>query len=319
MHFCTVTRQIFNGKPISKRDILRPMQEFQVSSLTPHMGLSISGLDISAGLEQPTIDKLAGLIMDHKVLLFRDQTLTPEQYAKFGRSWCAKTRVDSFHEMHVPGFDDMNQVGNVGDLFEDEGYRNGAAFWHTDCAAEPDPNALTMLYSIHAPSTGGETVIADMEQAYQALDSETRQEIGDLHAWHAYSGAKPVLGGREEWEFPLTPVTENTANHFPDPVLRPLVRTHSVTARKSLYSPGGSAFAIEGMDNESAGTLMRDLKLHATQEQFCYRHQWRIGDLLMWDNSSTMHYASPTEAARSAADRRLMYRMCPLGLPSALT
>ena len=73
------------------------------------------------------------------------------------------------------------------------------------------------------------------------------------------------------------------------------------------------------MDAEAAGVMMRSLKMHATQEQFCYRHSWRVGDLLMWDNSSTMHYASPTDAARSAGDRRLMYRMCPLGLPSALT
>ena len=70
------------------------------------------------------------------------------------------------------------------------------------------------------------------------------------------------------------------------------------------------------MDTDAADVLMRKLKLHATQEQFCYRHDWHVGDLLMWDNSSTMHYASPTEAARTSGERRLMYRMCPLGLPS---
>ena len=295
------------------------MNAFSTRSLTPDFGLEVVGLNIAYGLDQPVIDELSRLIMDSKVLLFRDQVLTPAQYAKFGRSWCPKTRVDSFHEMHVAGFDDINQVGNVGDLFKDEGYRNGAAFWHTDCAAEPDPDALTMLYSIHAPQAGGATVIADMEQAYRALDSDTQETISGLGAWHAYSGAKPVLGGREEWEFPLTPVTENTANHFPDPVLRPLVRAHSVTARKSLYSPAGSAFAIDGMDTEAAGALMRKLKLHATQEQFCFRHSWRVGDLLMWDNTSTMHYASPTEASTCDGDRRLMYRICPLGLPNTFT
>ena len=291
------------------------MSHYETTPLTSGLGLEVAGLDIAAGLDESTISDLSRLIMDHKVLLFRSQSLTPEQYAKFGRSWCHTTRVDSFHEMHVEGFDDMNKVGNCGELFKDKGYRNGAAFWHTDCAAEPDPNALTMLYSIYAPASEGETVLADMEQAYDALDANAQEQIADVQAWHAYSGARTVLGGREKWEFPLTPVTDNTAANFPDPVQRPLVRCHSITGRKSLYSPAGSAFSIEGIAPDEAHDLMRKLKRHATQERFCYRHSWQVGDILMWDNSSTMHYASPTQYAQNEADRRLMYRMCPLGLP----
>ena len=291
------------------------MKNFSTTALSPHFGLSIKGVHLPVDLNENLITAFSKLLMEHKVLLLRDQQITPSEYADFGRQWTGKTRVDSFTEMHVPGYQDMNMVGNVGELFRDPGYRNGAAFWHTDCAAEPDPNAITMLYCIHALAKDGETVFANMQAAYEALDKKTKSEIENLTAHHCYAGAKPILGGREEWEFPLTPVTGETAENFPDPVVRPLVRAHSVTGAKSLYAPAGSAFAIEGMPHEDANALMHKLKLHAIQREFCYSHQYRPGDLIIWDNTSTLHYATPTNAATGEHDRRLMHRISPLGLP----
>ncbi|MFT5504306.1 MAG: alpha-ketoglutarate-dependent taurine dioxygenase [Gammaproteobacteria bacterium] len=291
------------------------MTSFTLKPLTEHFGQQVSGLDLAQKIDQQTMEFLAEALMQYKVLLFRDQQLADEEYARFGRSWAAKTRIDGFEEMTLRGYRDINLVGNIGELFKDEGYRNGAAFWHTDCAAETNPNATTMLYCIHALAKDGETVIADMELAYEMLDESIKNRIDKLQGLHCYAGAKPVLGGREEWEFPLTPVTAETADQFPPAVTKPLVRAHSITERPGLYAPAGSMFAIEDMPTEEAHELMRILKQHATQSQFCYVHQYRPGDVLMWDNSSTMHYATPTAAATTEHDRRLMYRVCPLGLP----
>lgn len=279
----------------------------------------IQDIDLTKRLDTADMKTLATALMQHKVLVVREQELSTQQYAEFGRSLTGNTRIDSFTEMHVPGFDDMNQVGNISPLFEDEGYRNGAAFWHTDCAAEVDANAITMLYCLHALTENGETVFADMEAAYHGLDEQTKKQIDQLQAWHCYAGAKPVLGGREPWEFELTPVTAETQANFPDPVLRPLVRTHSVNQIRCLYAPAGSAFAIEGMEFEAAYKLMQQLKHHATQQHFCYKHQYRVGDIVIWDNTSTMHYATPTEAATGEHDKRLMYRISPLGIPGCLS
>jgi taurine dioxygenase len=286
--------------------------------LTSHFGAQVTGLNIEQGIDEPTLKILAQALIEHKVLVIRDQELSTEQYAKFGRIWTDTTRVDSFTEMHVPGFDDINIIGNVGEIFKDAGYRNGAAFWHTDCAAEPDPNAITMLYCIHALEKEGETVFADMAAAYQGLDPQTRQQIEGLEAWHCYAGAKPVLGGREPWEYALTPVTDETSSNFPDPVKRPIIRKHSLSGIPCLYAPAGSAFAIEGMDHDDAFNLMLKLKHHATSEQFCYQHSYQPGDLVMWDNTSTLHLAKSTHAATGDHDRRLMHRISPLGLPSVL-
>jgi len=281
-------------------------------------GVEVRGVNIAAGLESVDFSALASALMTHKVLLLRDQRLTTQAYAEFARAW-GPTRIDGFTEMNVPGFEDVSTVGNTGHLLDQDAYRNGASFWHTDCAAEPDPNATTMLYCIHAPARDGETVIADMQAAYDALDPATRREIADLLAYHCYSGTREVLGGRETWEHELVPVTEQTKSQIPSGALRPIVRRHSVTGRKGLYSPAGSMVSIDGMAASESHRLMRKLKLHAIDQRFCYRHRYRVNDLLMWDNTATMHYATPIGHATSDDERRLLYRIVPLGLPSALS
>ena len=278
----------------------------------------ITDLDLSELPSHAVLNRLSHALMQHKVLVLRNQRLTTEQYARFGRCWSDRLRVDSFTEMHVPGFPDMNRVGNEGELFQDDGYRNGAAFWHTDCAAEREPDATTMLYSVHTPRAIGMTVFADMEAAYAALDPTMQSKIAELNVEHCYAGAMPILGGREEWEHELTTTTDETRQNLPETRVRPLVRTHSYTGRKGLYAPAGSGFNIPGMPVEEAGKLMRELKLFATAERFCYQHKYEPGDLVMWDNSSTMHYARAIDAATGDHDRRLLYRMCPLGLPKHL-
>lgn len=294
------------------------MNDFVVKKLGKTFVAEIDDIDLSKPLSAKILHDLSHALMDHKVLVLRHQDLTTEQYASFARGWSDSIRIDSFTEMHVPGFSDMNMVGNYGELFKDDGYRNGAAFWHTDCAAEKDPNATTMLYSIYTPKNLGMTVFADMEAAYNELDPEAQSEYSELVVEHCYAGAMAILGGREDWEHELTTTTDETIENLPDPVQRPLVRTHSVTNRKALYAPAGSGFHIPGMAFDKADRLMRTLKRFATEPRFCYEHRYRPGDLVMWDNSSTMHFAQPVEAATGVDDRRLLYRMCPLGLPKHL-
>lgn len=284
-------------------------------SLHQSFGKEVLGVNLQSKLKFDVLSKLTQALMDNKVLLFRDQNLNSEQLAEFGRAWSGRTRIDSFTEMHVPGYDDINVIGNVGELFADADYRNGAAFWHTDCAAENDPDATTMLYCIHALPENGETVLADMELAYFDLDDDIKNQIDELTARHCYAGARPILGGKQSWEHELTPVTEETERNFPAPVNRPIARTHSITGRKGLYAPAGSIFEVPGMPDREANELMFSLKVHATQDKYCYAHQYKPGDVLVWDNTSTMHYGKPVAAATGDHDRRLMHRISPLGIP----
>ena len=113
-------------------------------------------------------------------------------------------------------------------------------------------------------------------------------------------------------------MSEETRAKIPAGSARPLVRTHDVTGRRGLYAPAGSMVAIDGMADADAHALVRSLKLHAIQDRFCYRHRYRPGDLVMWDNTSTLHAASDVGPALTEADRRLLYRVVPLGLPTPL-
>ena len=293
------------------------MSGLDLHSLGTSFAVRVRGVDIASGVDAETLHALALAFVDHKVLLLRDQDLSPEAFAAFAQAW-GTPRVDGFAERNVAGYDFMSTVGNVGGINAREEYRNGASFWHTDCAAEPAPDATTMLWCLKGPDVGGETLIANMEAAHAALDEETRRTIEPLVAVHMYSGTGEILGGREDWEHPLQPVTDETAWRMPPPARRPVARRHSVTGKKALYSPAGSAVAIEGMERVAAHRLMRRLKLHAIAEEFRYTHRYRPGDLLMWDNSVTLHFARPVGAPENPCEHRLLYRIVPTGLPRPL-
>lgn len=293
------------------------MSRIRLTPLPGPFGVEAHGVDVARGVARGTLRELARAYVEHKVLLLRGQRLSPQALAAWAREW-GRPRIDGFTERNVPGFEDIAEIGNMGAVNAQEAYRNGASFWHTDCAAEPDPDAATMLYCVRAPQEGGETRIADMQAAYEALDAATRRKIDPLVALHRYSGTGDIVGGREAWEHPLQPVSEETARRLPPPVRRPLVRRHSVTGRKGLYSPAGSIVAIEGMERAPAHRLMRRLKRHAIRRAFCYAHRYRPGDVLMWDNTATLHYAQPIGPPSAEHDCRLLYRIVPLGLPRAL-
>ena len=293
------------------------MTDIDLIALPGPFGIEARGVEVAGGVGADTLRVLAEAHVEHHVLLLRDQNPSLEMYADYARQWGDPRVNEGFSELAIPGIAGMSKVGNVGVLSSDE-YRNGASFWHTDCAAEADPNAATMLYCHQAPSRGGETVIADMQAAYEGLEASERKKIEPLMAHHCFSGSREIIGGAEAWEFPVHKMSEETINNLPPPTVRPLARSHSVTARKGLYSPAGSIIAIEGMQPAVAHTLLRKLKLHAIREDFCYFHRYRPGDILMWDNTATMHFAKPVDPPTGEADHRLLYRMVLKGLPPAL-
>lgn len=293
------------------------MPDLELITLPGPFGIEARGVDVARGVDSDTLHVLAKAYVEHHVLLLRGQNPSLETYAEYARQWGDPRINEGFSELAIAGIEGMNKVGNVGVLRSDE-YRNGASFWHTDCAAETDPNAATMLYCHQAPDTGGETVIADMQAAYGALEKTEREEIEPLMAHHCFSGSREIIGGAEAWEFPVHKMSEETVENLPPPTVRSLARSHSVTGRKGLYSPAGSIIAIEGMQPAAAHTLLRRLKLHAIKEVFCYFHRYRAGDILMWDNTATMHFASPVDAPTGETDARLLYRMVLKGLPPAL-
>ena len=253
-------------------------------------GARVTGIDLGKPIEREALDRLIEAFYSVKLMVFPGQKLSKDAYQAFARQW-GEPYIETYDNMTVPGHPAIMEVGNTGGVLETEAYRNGAAFWHTDRAYAPDCNAITMLYCIHAPASGGETHFADLVAAYDALDDETKERIKDVVATHRYGG-----GDREDWEFevhPMVPGQEETL-----PIGRqPLVRRHDVTGKRGLYSVAGTWHEVEGLDHEAARALMRSLKLHAIDPRFTTTHRYTPGDLVMWDNTQTLHAASPIGAA----------------------
>ena len=169
--------------PNGAKDLVKTAPSINLKPLPGALGVEVTGVDVSAGVDARCVREMALAFVEHKVLLLRNQNPSPEAYASFAREW-GTPRIDGFTELNLPGLDDLSRIGNTGGMLEQDEYRNGASFWHTDCAAEPDPNATTTLYCIRAPADGGETIIADMQAAYEALDE------GTLELW---GRTKPTL------------------------------------------------------------------------------------------------------------------------------
>lgn len=273
------------------------------------LGAKVEGLDLALPIARQDMARLAEALYTHKLLVFPGQQISMDAYDAFSRNW-GEPYVETYDNMALPGHPAIMEVGNVGGVLETEEFRNGAAFWHTDRAYAPDCNAVTMLYCIHAPATGGETMFCDLVAAWEALDAATRDEIAGLHALHRYGE-----GERDAWEFSVHPMSEEQARHLPPPGRHALARRHSVTGRIGLYAPAGSWIEVEGLTRDQASALMRKLKHHATQERFVARHHYRPGDLVLWDNTTTMHAAVPIGPAVDEASKRLLRRIVALGLP----
>jgi taurine dioxygenase len=177
---------------------------------------------------------------------------------------------------------------------------NGAS-WHTDDSFMREPCSLTMLYGVTVPSRGGDTQFVNMHAAYEALSPETKARIDRLQVIHKYQSSRQTnkVSQRPDAEMKAMP----EATH-------PLVRTHPETGRKALYLNANRMEQIVGMERAESDALLDQLIAHAIEPRFQYRHVWRPGDIVIWDNRATMHKAN---ADYPEGERRLMHRVIVAG------
>jgi taurine dioxygenase len=203
-------------------------------------------------------------------------------------------------------------IGNTEAKDRDPTVRNGAVAWHTDGGYIEDPTTVTMLYAVRVPKAGGETLVADMAAAYDALEAPDRIEADRLVAYHLYGG-----GAVDDDERPASPMTPEARRAARD-VAKPVVLAHPVTGRRALYAMAQTPFRIEGKSEAEGAAILARLKAHATQETFVYEHRYEVGDILIFDTLSTLHRAKAeigTAASAEADNARLLWRLSAKGLP----
>ncbi len=252
----------------------------------------VSGIDCRAPLSADEVAAVEAGMQHYAVLVFRGQNISDEQQLVFTRHF---GELESYNTPgHIrkrgdsrlgPGMADFSNLDRNGQIMSAEDrvwfFKLGDRLWHSDSSFRPVPAKYSLLSGRILPSWGANTEFADMRAAYDALDARTQAEVEDLVCLHSLIYSREAIG--------FTGLTPEEIAAF-RPVRQRLVRTHSVTGRRSLFL-SSHAGAIEGWTVPEARMFLRDLTEFATQPQFVYSHEWQPFDLVMWDNRATMHRA----------------------------
>ena len=269
-------------------------QAFTVEPLSPVLGAAVVGLDLRSPLSDETRRAVYDTFVRYHVLCFRDQQLDPEQQIAFTEQFGALER----HMARNRGTGNplVHIVSNLGADGKPSG-KVSSTGWHSDKSFRPEPSLATILHAQVMPPEGGETCFANMIAAYDALPDAERRELDRVTIVHSWEQSRARLGMK------ATP--EEIADA--PPLTHPLVRTIPETGQKALFM-GEHASHVEGRGMAESRTLIDRLTAHAVEERFVYRHQWRAGDMLMWDNRCLLHRANPNFDAMRFP--RVLHRTC---------
>jgi taurine dioxygenase len=270
---------------------------FALRPVSKLMGVELTGLDLSQPIGDAVRDALLDALAAHKILVFPDQSLTKERQHAFTERF---GEVEG-HVVRDFAGEKVPLVHTVSNLDADGNptmtpYTFGNYFWHTDKSYHDVPSLSTMLHAIEVPPEGGGTQFCNMELAYAELSDAMKARVADLRVVHSWEANRRNTGN--------TPATAEENAERP-PVSHPMVRTHPDTGAKSLYI-GVHTSHVEGMDEGEGRALLYQLLDFATQPHRVYTHQWRKGDLVMWDNRCLLHRA--VRDYEMAKYRRILHR-----------
>lgn len=267
----------------------------KVKRYSASLGAVIEGVDLSQELDDAIIAEIRQALIDHLVIFFRGQHLTPEQHLAFARRFGTLNQHDQ-----VKGMDSYPDIIEVRQEPTDE--RNFGGAWHGDVTYLPEPPLGSLLYAREVPEIGGDTLWSNLYVAYENLSPGMRAMIDPLTVIH--TPAKIYGLASMDWSKDSSVKSAPTAKAHYD-TEHPLVRTHPESGRKLFYVSGAYTPRFKGMTEEESAPLIDYLMQQATREPFTCRWHWQVGDLAFWDNRATLHYALNDYAG----ERRVMHRV----------
>ncbi|HXY94169.1 MAG TPA: TauD/TfdA family dioxygenase [Acidimicrobiia bacterium] len=261
----------------------------EITPLTPEIGAEVRGVDLASDLSAETISAIRTAWLDHLVLFFPEQRLTPDTQVVFARRFGDITEGHPV-EPSLPGHPNVLPIDSVKDRVD---------FWHTDVTFMSKPPTGSLLYAVQLPAVGGDTLWISTRAAYAALAEPLRQMCDGLTAIHYDPHYAQVIadGGGKDWE----------GHHVERlrPVEHPVVRVHPETGRCNLFVNPQFTVALKGFDGPQGNGLLRVLYDHMVQPRFTVRYRWHPHTLAFWDNRATMHYG----VYDYEGSRRVMHRV----------
>jgi taurine dioxygenase len=267
-----------------------------VVPLSKHIGAEIRGIDLRIALDADTIKQIRQAWLDHSVLLFRNQSLSQEDLLRvtgyFGELAPLTRPAKFFPKGYARLLPNIMMISNIRENGETIGaLPDGEMQFHHDQIHSEVPHNGTLLYSLEVPSHGGDTLFASGYAAYDTLDPAIKSQLADRRAFHHYNYGSTVRGDSRGVE------AFNQAAH-------PVLRTHDETGRKAIYVNRLMTVRIENFPEAESDALLQALFDHSEKPEFIYRHVWRVGDLIVWDNRCSMHARDDFPSDQ----RRLMLR-----------
>jgi len=257
--------------------------------LTPHLGAELSGIELSADMDEALFRVVYQAFLRHQVLVFPPRDLPPGDQVAFARRF-GEVQVHVMNQYHADGYPELYRLSNLDRNGRPSGHHpdKGTLAWHTDGSWQRVTGQATIIYGEVMPESGGETHFCDMYGAYERLSSSWKRRIDGLRAVHNLDFSRNRRHGED-------PLTEAQRLAKP-PVDHPIVRTHPETGRKCLFL-GDHAEYVQDMPYGEGRALIEELNALAVHADLTYEHHWKARELLVWDNRCVMHRATPYDAA----------------------
>lgn len=268
----------------------------KVTKLGAHIGAEVTDIDLREPADDGVRRALNAAVVENVALVIRSQHFTPQQYLA-AVTLFGEPMEQHFTQYALPDCPLVHEVSNRHADKSGKRVKHGAD-WHTDHTNHVRPPKYTSLYAVALPSSGGDTAVVNMRAGYEALSEEVKRRIQGMKTVNVFQGSASARYSGQSADAQVA--------HKPEPVLQPLVRTHPDNGTKALYFHPVKAENIVGMGAAESQALLAELLQHSVRPEFIYRHKWRKGDMLIWDNRAAMHRAY---FDYNAEEYRLLYRV----------
>lgn len=272
-------------------------EHIQVAPVTNAIGAEIHGVDLATTLGSVVVDEIGRAFLEHHVIVFRDQTLTPERQKAFGANF-GSFAIHPFRPS-IAGHPELLTIAKEPD---EQGNVGGG--WHTDMTFTERPPKGSMLYAIELPPAGlGDTLFSSCEAAYEALSSGMKKLLRGLVGVHCAERIHGVDATADDNVFRRAAARKPEVSKT---TLHPVVRTHPESGRRGLFVNPSFTVRFDGMSEQESQPLLQFLFRHMAKPEFVVRVRWQVGTLVLWDNRCTQHYALNDYHGFRREMRRLM-------------